>query len=292
MENKKNKRQAIGLIILLFGAIGFITGLIANGLIITNTRGRNKNSANTVKIYNDNFEKFNHINKDGSFVLYSTNKKDFKIKKDFSKDKNVKHYDWYTDPTCGDCINAHSSTAKIILPEILAGKLEIKFHPVNYLSRYLTNDYSLLGASYISGLAEYGSGNEVVYILNGIYKDKSVRDKFIKSTNLEKDFPKYLKDTVKINSNVVNKATKNKYKLRYAINQGSINLRKDKELTERSPKPDNSMYVPFIIDNDNKDSKALVTEVENVADNITVPLTGKTVASLASVSTCSTEGCQ
>lgn len=291
MKNKKNKYQALLLIFILAGAIGFIIGLIANGLIITNTRGRNKNSANTVKIYNNNFEKFNHINKDGSFVLYSTNHKDFKIKKDFSKDKNVKHYDWYTDPTCGDCINAHSSTAKIIQQEILKGKLEIKFHPVNYLSRYLTNDYSLIGASYISGLAEYGSGNEVVYIMNGIYKD-SVRDKFIKSTNLEKDFPKYLKDTVKINSNIVNKATKNKYKLRYAINQGSINLRKDKELTERSPKDDKSMYVPFIIDNDNKETKALITEDENVADNITGPLAGKTVASLSSISTCSTEGCQ
>lgn len=289
MENKRNKRQVHLLIFLLVCAIAFIIGLIITTKS-NNLRERNKISSETIKIYNNNFDKFNHINKDGSFVLYSTNKKDFKIKKDFSKDKNVKHYDWYTDPTCGDCINAHSYTAKIIQPEILNGKLEIKFHPVNYLSRYLTNDYSLIGASYISGLAEYGSGNDVVYVLNGIYKD-SVRDKFIKSTNLEKDFPKYLKDTVKINSNIVNKVTKNKYKLRYAINQGSINLRKDKELTERSPKDDKSMYVPFIIDNDNKNSKALVTEDEKVADNISVPLTGKTVASQSSISTCTTKGC-
>ena len=125
MENKKNKRQALLLIFILTGVIGFIIGLIVNGLIITNTSGRNKNPANTVKIYNDNFEKFNHINKDGSFVLYSTNHKDFKIKKDFSNDKNVKHYEWYTDPTCGDCIDAHSSTAKIIQSEILKGNWKL-----------------------------------------------------------------------------------------------------------------------------------------------------------------------
>jgi len=259
----------------------------------TNTAPTSTNDQNTNST--KYFDTFKHINKDGSFVLYSTNQKDIKVKKDFSKNKKVKHYEWYTDIASRDCINAYNSTYESIMIEILKGKLEIKYHPINYLSKYSTNGYSLIGASYISGFAEYGSGNNVVYIMNGIY-DFETKDNLMKSPNLEKDFPKYLKekpiipitiDSIfknenKIYTDTVDKVTKNKYKLRYAINQGSMNLRKDKELTERSPKDDKSIYVPFIINNDNKESKALVTEFVDVPNNITKPLTGKTVDSQSS----------
>lgn len=261
----------------------FIIKASSNTGTPSNTNTQNTNSTK-------NFDTFKHINKDGSFVIYSTNHKDYKVKKDFSKNKKVKHYEWYTDVASRDCINAHYFTYMSILPEILRGKLEIKFHPVNYLSKYSTNDYSLLGASYISGFAEYGSGNDTVYIMLNIY-DSDTKEKLIKSTNLEKDFPKYLKEELmppatlegfirnenKIYSNTVDMITKNKYKLRYAINQGSINLCKDKKLAERSPKDDKSIYVPFIFDNDKKDSKALITEFEYIPNSIVKPLTGKTV---------------
>ena len=67
--------------------------------------------------YINNFKEFKNINSDGSFVIYSDNNKDFKIKKSFSKKKNIDKYEWYLDAYCSDCVFVHEKIGKDIRKE-------------------------------------------------------------------------------------------------------------------------------------------------------------------------------
>ena len=121
-----------------------------------------------------NIDKFNNVNSDGSFVLYSDDNKTLKIKKDFTKENNkIRQFNWYSDFACGDCINLHKNTNEIIKKQILQGDLEIKYYPLNFLSKKYKNNYSLYSASYLTGLAEYGSGEDVFNLFEDLMNNES-----------------------------------------------------------------------------------------------------------------------
>lgn len=213
-----------------------------------------------------NIDNFNKINKDGSFVIYSDDNKTLKIKKDFTTDNNkIRQFNWYTDFACGDCINLHKNTNEIIKKQILQGDLEIKYYPLNFLSRKYKNNYSLYGASYLSGLAEYGTGEDVFNLFEDLMSDES-KNELIKSKYIEKDIEKFILTKNNISKDVIKKVNQNIIKLKYTINQGSINIRRDEDLTKRSPKEEKTFFTPYIYDNKDDNANALITEDNDSID--------------------------
>lgn len=213
-----------------------------------------------------NIDNFNKINKDGSFVIYSDDNKTLKIKKDFTTDNNkIRQFNWYTDFACGDCINLHKNTNEIIKKQILQGDLEIKYYPLNFLSRKYKNNYSLYGASYLSGLAEYGTGEDVFNLFEDLMSDES-KNELIKSKDIEKDIEKFILTKNNISKDVIKKVNQNIIKLKYTINQGSINIRRDEDLTKRSPKEEKTFFTPYIYDNKDDNANALITEDNDSID--------------------------
>ena len=213
-----------------------------------------------------NIDNFNKINKDGSFVIYSDDNKTLKIKKDFTTDNNkIRQFNWYTDFACGDCINLHKNTNEIIKKQILQGDLEIKYYPLNFLSRKYKNNYSLYGASYLSGLAEYGTGEDVFNLFEDLMSDES-KNELIKSKDIEKDIEKFILTKNNISKDVIKKVNQNIIKLKYTINQGSINIRRDEDLTKCSPKEEKTFFTPYIYDNKDDNANALITEDNDSID--------------------------
>jgi len=213
-----------------------------------------------------NIDNFNKINKDGSFVIYSDDNKTLKIKKDFTTDNNeIRQFNWYTDFTCGDCINLHKNTNEIIKKQILQGDLEIKYYPLNFLSRKYKNNYSLYGASYLSGLAEYGTGEDVFNLFEDLMSDES-KNELIKSKDIEKDIEKFILAKNNISKDAIKEVNQNIFKLKYTINQGSINIRRDEDLTKRSPKEEKTFFTPYIYDNKDDNANALITEDSDSLD--------------------------
>lgn len=213
-----------------------------------------------------NIDNFNKINKDGSFVIYSDDNKTLKIKKDFTTDNNkIRQFNWYTDFACGDCINLHKNTNEIIKKQILQGDLEIKYYPLNFLSRKYKNNYSLYGASYLSGLAEYGTGEDIFNLFEDLMSDES-KNELIKSKDIEKDIEKFILTKNNISKDVIKKVNQNIIKLKYTINQGSINIRRDEDLTKRSPKEEKTFFTPYIYDNKDDNANALITEDNDSID--------------------------
>lgn len=90
-----------------------------------------------------------HINEDGSFVLTKSDK----VSKTFTKNTNARQYEWYSDIWCPDCIRVHEITNKYVDNAINGGEIEIKYHPLNFLS-HKSKNYSLIGAAWISGTAK------------------------------------------------------------------------------------------------------------------------------------------
>lgn len=242
---------------ILFGLFVLLTGICLLSL-----------SINQIKEINSltNVDSFNRINKDGSFVIYSDDNKTLKIKKDFTTDNNkIRQFNWYTDFACGDCINLHKNTNEIIKKQILQGDLEIKYYPLNFLSRKYKNNYSLYGASYLSGLAEYGTGEDVFNLFEDLMSDES-KNELIKSKDIEKDIEKFILTKNNISKDVIKKVNQNIIKLKYTINQGSINIRRDEDLTKRSPKEEKTFFTPYIYDNKDDNANALITEDNDSID--------------------------
>lgn len=215
-----------------------------------------------------NIDKFNNVNSDGSFVLYSDDNKTLKIKKDFTKENNkIRQFNWYSDFACGDCINLHKNTNEIIKKQILQSDLEIKYYPLNFLSKKYKNNYSLYSASYLTGLAEYGSGEDVFNLFEDLMNNES-RDELVKSKDIEKDIEKFILSKNNISKNVLKKVNQNIIKLKYAINQGSINIRRDEDLIKRSPKEEKTFFTPYIYNNKDNNENAILTESEEAVNNV------------------------
>lgn len=215
-----------------------------------------------------NIDKFNNVNSDGSFVLYSDDNKTLKIKKDFTKENNkIRQFNWYTDFACEDCINSHKNTNEIIKKQILQGDLEIKYYPLNFLSKKYKNNYSLYSASYLSGLAEYGTGEDVFNLFEDLMNNET-KDKLIESKDIEKDIEKFILSKNNISKSVIEKVNLNIIKLKYTINQGSINIRRDEDLTKRSPKEEKTFFTPYIYDNKDNNANAVLTESKDAVNNI------------------------
>lgn len=213
-----------------------------------------------------NIDNFNKINKDGSFVIYSDDNKTLKIKKDFTTDNNkIRQFNWYTDFACGDCINLHKNTNEIIKKQILQGDLEIKYYPLNFLSKKYKNNYSLYSASYLSGLAEYGTGEDVFNLFEDLMNNES-KNELINSKDIKKDIEKFILAKNNISKDTIKKVNQNIFKLKYTINQGSINIRRDENLTKRSPKEEKTFFTPYIYDNKDDNANALITEDNDSID--------------------------
>ena len=242
---------------ILFGLFVLLTGICLLSL-----------SINQIKEINSltNVDSFNRINKDGSFVIYSDDNKTLKIKKDFTIENNkIRQFNWYTDFACGDCINLHKNTNEIIKKQILQGDLEIKYYPLNFLSRKYKNNYSLYSASYLSGLAEYGTGEDVFNLFEDLMSNES-KNELIKSNDIKKDIEKFILAKNNISKDVIKKVNQNIFKLKYIINQGSINIRREEDLTKRSPKEEKTFFTPYIYDNKDDNANALITEDSNSLD--------------------------
>lgn len=215
-----------------------------------------------------NIDKFNNINEDGSFVIYSDDNKTLKVKKDFTiENDKIRQFNWYTDFACGDCINSHKNTNEIIKKQIIQGDLEIKYYPLNFLSKKYKNNYSLYSASYLSGLAEYGTGEDVFNLFVDLMNNET-KDKLIDSKDIEKDIEKFILSKNNISKSVIKKVNLNIVKLKYTINQGSINIRRDEDLTKRSPKEEKTFFTPYIYDNKDNNANAILTESEDAVNNI------------------------
>lgn len=215
-----------------------------------------------------NIDKFNNINTDGSFVIYSDDNKTLKIKKDFTTENDkIRQFNWYTDFACGDCINLHKNTNEIIKKQILQGDLEIKYHPLNFLSKKYKNNYSLYSASYLSGIAEYGTGGDVFNLFEDLMNNET-KDELINSKDIEKDIEKFILSKNNISKSVIRKVNLNIIRLKYTINQGSINIRRDEDLTKRSPKEEKTFFTPYVYDNKDNNANAILTESEEAVNNI------------------------
>lgn len=236
MKTKMKTKNIIYLSILIL--IGILSCLI---FVRTDSINSNKNKELN---YINNFKEFKNINSDGSFVIYSDNKKDFKIKKSFSKKKNIDKYEWYMDAYCSDCVFVHEKIGKDVEKLILDEKIEVKFHPLNFLSHKQTNNSSLKSASVLSGIAEYSDGNDVIFFMNKIM-NSSYRSTY---KVMEEPYDLFYKTFSEIDDNQekIKEIKKNIIRLEYAINSASVNIRRREDLTNKSPKADKSFYVPFI----------------------------------------------
>ena len=207
-----------------------------------------------------------HINEDGSFVLTKSDK----VSKTFTKNTNARQYEWYSDIWCPDCIRVHEITNKYVDNAINGGEIEIKYHPLNFLS-HKSKNYSLIGAAWISGTAENCDKEVVLKVMNVLYSNK--KEELIKLNDI--DFVKTLaKLTIESGATAkeVDKIENNLNLYKAMINSGSVNIRRMPELAEISQKEDKSFFVPFIFNV--KDKKAYDGESENVNDEVLAKLKG------------------
>lgn len=246
--------------------VKYLSTILGLSILLTCVGLLSLNQMKEINSLTTNIDNFNKINKDGSFVIYSDDNKTLKIKKDFTTDNNkIRQFNWYTDFACGDCINLHKNTNEIIKKQILQGDLEIKYYPLNFLSRKYKNNYSLYSASYLSGLAEYGTGEDVFNLFEDLMTDES-KNELIESKDIEKDIEKFILTKNNISKDVIKKVNQNIIKLKYTINQGSINIRRDEDLTKRSPKEEKTFFTPYIYDNKDGNANALITEDSDSLD--------------------------
>lgn len=212
---------------------------------------------------------FTNINANGTFVLSSENGKDFIIKKEFTDDKNVKHFDFYFDSFCSDCIALEESIGEDLRQLVLDKKLELRLHPLNFLSRRHMNEYSLKSSSYIMGLADKGEANLIVDFMKTVMTNE-YKEEHMNNFDVEKDFEDLLIKLAKTEKEKahVKEVTEDFYKYKYLVNNSSINIRREATLTERSPKEDKAFFTPFIVTADDDTSKALLGESENPKEDV------------------------
>lgn len=252
MENKIGKTNFLTTVIIVLLVLSI--GLNLGGLYVR------KNTQD------DFVTEFKNINTDGSFVVTKEG-----IKKTFSESNTVRKFIWYTDPFCGDCIRTHQNTKEAISKEISEGKLEIEFHPLNYLSHRSKNDYSVSVASYMIGIAEF-EPTKIIPFMDAVY-NKDFRNN-LKEKTQEEVFSAIqdLAKSVNVSAGTIKKINHNYFVLEGVINKTSVNIRRYDKWKELSPKEDQTFFVPFIYNK--AGGKALFGEEEDTKKFVTDYLTG------------------
>lgn len=210
---------------------------------------------------------------DGSFVLTADG-----VKEDFT-DKNNRKYDWYFDPYCMDCVKVEEKTKDLVREKILNEEIEIKYHPLNFLSRSRGNNgYSEFVSAEILHIAKYGDTRETLDFMSKVMTEDALKNIKLGKTTKEEvvgGFPNLPKQ-----------------KDIEQVNRASLNIRRDPDLMARSPKEDHSFYTPFIFRSDKKDSKAYVTETDDlteVMNGLCKEDEGKVVDQSTGISSCQTD---
>lgn len=220
------------------------------------------------KFINVERTKFTNVNYDGSFVIKV---KDGKIttSPEFTPDKKARQYEWYSDPLCGDCIRAHKATNEYVEKAVKNGEMEIKYHPLNYLSQYTDNDYSLKASAWVVAIADKSPEN--IYKFMDLLYNEKYRDNYMTDKKVEKAFMELAKKAGVSNSNA-EYILRNLEKYENSVNRASVNIRRFDKWKAMSPKEDKTFFVPFIFNVNDK--KALLGESENAKDEILKPLQG------------------
>ena len=237
------------LLFLLFIA-GFFSGILVKGLFTPSTIQRNTETI-----------AFTNINEDGTFVMTGDG-----VVKEFTKEKNLKIH-WYTDPYCPDCIRTHTKTDDFLRQELKDKKIEIMYHPLNFLSNKTITNYSLKSSAWIAGIADK-SPNKVMDFMKKLY-DLEIRDS-LKDSVEDEDFYK-----IALSIGVLRADTDfiltNMKSYKEAVNLGSNGLRTNKELTSKTS--DGRFFVPFIYEEGTND--VLFGEEENTEEYVVNPLKEK-----------------
>lgn len=168
----------------------------------------------------------------GSFVISSTG-----INKEFIGNKKIT---LYTDFLCPDCKNANNSIKSELLKAIDSG-YEVKFNPLNFLTKYST-EYSENAAAWTLGIAAFEDKDLVLKWMDKLYsiqpspKDK---EKIVEvNTNLEKMAKEI---GVKHISNIKN----NLEIFKKNINLNTKEFRNSVKIKQNSPY--GRVFVPYII---------------------------------------------
>lgn len=203
---------------------------------------------------------------DGSFVLASTDE----AFTEFTKSDTSRKFEWYMDTFCGDCIRTHQKTHDYVEKALADGSLEIRFHPLNYLSHY-SEEYSGRTAAFLLGIADKGGKKAVLNAMKSLM-DKDLREKMkgIKGEQLDNDLSDlFVREGV--DKKAVEFARKNVDRYEAIVNKASVNIRRMKKWEDISPKEDKSFFVPFIYE---EGKKALDGENEDTEKAVLDPLMG------------------
>lgn len=186
------------------------------------------------------------------------------VSKDFSNNDKIVKIEWYTDPLCPDCTRAHTQTHDFINKQIEDGKLEVKYHTLNFLPKYSKTGYSLRASSWIMGVANFSPGN--IHEFMNLIMDEN------QSTDPDKRDNEYIKGlAIKsgISNENIKKIENSMDLLKVSVNRASENIRNNEELLKRSN--NGKMFVPFIFISD-KEECALDGENEDTKCNIQEPI--------------------
>lgn len=186
------------------------------------------------------------------------------ISKDFTDDNKIVKIEWYTDPMCPDCTRAHTQTHDFINKQIEEGKLEVKYHTLNFLPKYSKTGYPLRASSWIMGVANFSPDN--IHEFMNLIMDEN------QSTEPDKRDDEYIK-SLAIKSGVgdenIKKIENSMDLLKVSVNRASENIRNNEELLKRSNS--GQMFVPFIFISD-KEECALDGENTDTKCNIQEPI--------------------
>lgn len=216
-------------------------------LLIFTGCGREPEKAETLAFDNSSFV----VTKDG-------------LVKDFSNNDKIVKIEWYTDPLCPDCARAHTQTHDFINKQVEEGKLEVKYHTLNFLPKYSKTNYPLRASSWIMGVVNFSPDN--IHEFMNLIMDEN------QTTEPDKRDDEYIK-SIALKSGVSNENIKKIENsmdlLKNSVNKASENIRENKELLKRSNS--GKMFVPFIFISD-KEECALDGENEDTKCNIQDPI--------------------
>lgn len=205
-----------------------------------------------------------HVDKDtASFVLISLQNGEIEVKKDFTEKDNPKLH-LYTDALCGDCADFQKNVGEFILSKVREGKVELKIHPLNFLSQYSEDNYPLRSASLILSVAEEAP-DRIPAFLNNLYNRdfKPNKEAPLKS---DEDLLKLLEQSGVANPLSVLKKSES-YK--ETVEKNSSEIREREDLIKHSPK--GKMFVPFVYE-DKAGSMALLGESKKFTRDIINPI--------------------
>lgn len=194
-----------------------------------------------------------NINDDGSYVLTSDG-----IKSDFT-DKDNQKIIWYIDYTCSDCKRVHLESNNYVKEIIKEGKAEIKYYPLGFLDKYISNKYSTRSAVWSLGVAEF-LPEYLDDFINHIYNEEME----IEERN-EKYFESVLRG-LKVGEQDIKKVKNNLTRYEEMVSKSTEKFINSEELKNMTP--DKEVFVPFII----IDGKVLDGESEDVENDIIGPM--------------------